>query len=516
MLLIEDSIAHRALVRSKIILLGNISTFCVIYTLYSLRYGLTVWRHPSALRIWCALETVFYAFMYWYRGHLQGDAKHPPLRSREERRALVHKVQDESHSHEKFLSGWFRGAKLEEIGRDGLKQFLDWAFWDGRSTAADEEEMNEYISEYESLTGVHFKEGKGTARCVRLTLDPIEMDSRSLVWYGLIMLADTIAGLILLWTNWQHHRYSFTRNFVFPPRPATLLASAKSPAKNISYWIKPHNSTTRVPVLYLHGIGVGLLPQVEFLNELDHSLNDNAGPDDQVGILALETLAISSRITSAILTRQEFLTQIIQVLDANGYDRFVLCAHSYGSVLSTHVLYHEDLSSRISATLLIDPVSIMLHMPDVAYNFMARPPTRANEWQLWYFGSHDPGVAHTLTRHFFWNENTLWRDRVLELVKNGMKFTAGLASDDLIVDTLSVGRYLTAGEVGDPVIEKGGDGQMKQSYEQHKPDTWKYRPWKTDGLNIVWWEKFDHAHCFQNRETRGQLVDILTKYSKAG
>ena len=59
------------------------------------------------------------------------------------------------------------------------------------------------------------------------------------------------------------------------------------------------------------------------------------------------------------------------------------------------------LAPRISATLFVDPVTLLLHMPDVAYNFTIRAPKATNEWVLWYFASKDPGVAHTLGRHFF-------------------------------------------------------------------------------------------------------------------
>ena len=132
-------------------------------------------------------------------------------------------------------------------------------------------------------------------------------------------------------------------------------------------------------------------------------------------------MQISSRLTHSILTRSEYLRQITEVLDSNDYKRFVLLSHSYGSVLSTHMLTDDGLAARVASSLLVDPVTIFLHMPDVAYNFTVRKPTHANEWQLWYFASKDPGVAHTLGRHFHWSENILWRDRIDKLVRDGMR-----------------------------------------------------------------------------------------------
>ena len=42
----------------------------------------------------------------------------------------------------------------------------------------------------------------------------------------------------------------------------------------------------------------------------------------------------------------------------------------YGSVVATHLLNEPDLAARISSVILVDPISILLNQPDVAYNFV--------------------------------------------------------------------------------------------------------------------------------------------------
>jgi hypothetical protein len=42
----------------------------------------------------------------------------------------------------------------------------------------------------------------------------------------------------------------------------------------------------------------------------------------------------------------------------------------YGSVITTHLLKTPDLASQVSSVILVDPISILLHQPDVAYNFV--------------------------------------------------------------------------------------------------------------------------------------------------
>lgn len=205
----------------------------------------------------------------------------------------------------------------------------------------------------------------------------------------------------------------------FPPRPAALFTRNTSVVPDFGYFLKEHTSKTRLPIIYVHGIGVGILPHIGFLQELHHALNDGAADDDQVGILAIEILQISSRLTSSMPRRAEVVLQMTKIIDYHfGQGRFVLASHSYGSVILTHIMTDPHLSTRISGTLMVDPVTILLHMPDVAYNFTVRHPVRANEWELWYFASKDPQIAHTLGRHFFWSENVLWRDQIDHLVAN--------------------------------------------------------------------------------------------------
>ncbi|KAI7097516.1 hypothetical protein KC352_g38582, partial [Hortaea werneckii] len=261
----------------------------------------------------------------------------------------------------------------------------------------------------------------------------------------------------------------------------------------------------------------------------DRALNASSPPHDQVGILCLEVPQISSRLTAhPILPRSEFLVQLRRILDQHrGFERFVLLSHSYGSVLSTHILTDDAMAGRVAAALLVDPVTVLLHMPDVAYNFTVRRPRKANEWQLWYFASKDPGVSHVLGRHFFWSQNVLWRDRLQHLVQqNRMRITASLARRDLIVDTEAVGAYLMQDHVvPDPVLRRrdGRDGVSEregvmglevEGQGERKKQEWKEREFVGKGLEVLWWDELDHAQVFDVKETREKLVRVLVEYCR--
>jgi pimeloyl-ACP methyl ester carboxylesterase len=530
--MLNQSLRELIFIRTVILLLHSIGPLCAAYTATLARRFFLCLRSPSdsailshileekpwteltVLQWYCVAETAFYLFFLWYRRHLNKEATHPELRSREEREKLFEKVRREIRDPVKFLRGWFCGAKLEEIGREGLREFLAWAFWEGRVEDGEEkgEELEGLIEKVEEMVGHRFKPGKGEARSLRLTLDPVEMECRSLFWYGVIMLVDTIAHLRLLAYGFGYFYSPATSFEVFPPRPlAAATAKGLSASGKMAYWFRPHAFTTRLPVLYFHGIGAGLHPHVEFLHELDEALNEGREEEDKVGILALEVLQISSRLTHAILTREELLEEMKTILDHLGWEEVVLVSHSYGSVLSTHILTDPALSSRIAHTLLVDPVTILLHMPDVAYNFTVRKPKHANEWRLWYFASKDPGVAHTLGRHFHWSQNILWRSRIEELVQGGMKMTVSLARRDLIVDTEAVGRYLMEKKAPESAV----NGDVKEQSGKEEDDLWKKRPWKGEGLEILWWDTLDHAQVFDEKATRAKLINVLVEYCKS-
>ncbi|KAK3719930.1 hypothetical protein LTR37_004053 [Vermiconidia calcicola] len=507
-------------IRICVFVLQWIGPICFGYTAWTIGKAWPALPAITAFRVWGAAESVFMLFFLWYRTHLQREATHPPPRSEEERRALFAQMRREVYDLDKFMSGWFRGAKPEDIGREDMKHFLNWAFWDGRADmtegSGDWKELEHYVDEVEAMMRRPFRPGCGAVTALRLTIDPIDMECRTLFWYFLMLMLDMITHCLMRFHGYQYFKTTAMSLQVWPPRPATWIEPERSPASTLSHWIRPHTSKTRLPILYIHGIGIGLIPHVDFLHELDAALNADDPSDGEIGILIIELLQISSRITKPVLTRPEFLRELTEVLDFHKYDRFVLASHSYGSVLSTHILNDRTLASRVSATLLIDPVSVLLHMPDVAYNFTIRPPKHAKEWQLWYFASKDPGVAHTLGRHFFWSENALWRDRIMELVQSGTRVTASLAGQDLIVDTEAVGTYLTKQELPDPVMTHDDDGRKQMELQTSKETSgdWKQKPWRGKGLEVIWWEGLDHGSIFERQETRAKLVDVLVEYSR--
>ncbi|KAF2170933.1 hypothetical protein M409DRAFT_63953 [Zasmidium cellare ATCC 36951] len=518
--MINHTPAEYAFIRACIFLLQTIPPLSVIYTAYDVLLVSKSWHLPTPLRIWLEMETIFcFAFQLPYFLYLQRDAVHPPMRSRAERKELFRRSMTGSSSSdlEYDICLWFKGANIKDIGRDGVKSWLAWAFFEGRIADDSEsaQELEEYTVDFERLLGRKFPLGMGKATPSRLTLDPIKTCYRSLTWYCCVGFVDLLAYVRLVYNGYHFHRQPLGSFFsLFPFRPVALTAKRRSPAKHTTYWCRRHTSKTRLPVIFVHGIGIGLYPYVNFLRELYKHVDDGEDKEGQVGILAIELMPISFRITYPALGRHEICREIATILEHHGYTKCVVVSHSYGSIITSHMLHDAKVRERIDSVLFIDPVCFLLQHPDVAYNFTVRKPIHANEYQLWYFASLDPGVAHTLGRRFFWSENVLWLEDLMPLVQGGMRVSVSLSGRDLIVNTEAVANYLMRGIVASANVPPDGEEPGHSSKEADNADrkAWQDRPWTGDGLEVLWFDSTDHGQVFEQRQKRVKLLEVVKTY----
>jgi len=272
----------------------------------------------------------------------------------------------------------------------------------------------------------------------------------------------------------------------FPFRWFAFFTRNVSEGRNIPYWYRPHTSKTRLPILFIHGTGVGLHPYISFFSELLAKEDPDDG--EQTGIIILELLPISARITSCLPLSKSLRAQILNIVKSHGWSKFVLAMHSFGTFVGSQLLDDPDIAPRIGPMLFADPVVFLLHLPDVAHNFLSRPPSGTMEHVIWYFSGKDPLVRHTLQRRLFWIENVLWKDEL-----RNRDVTVALGGKDAVVNSPTVRKYLLGSR------EWGGN-----------------ESWKGNGLDLVWFEGFNHAEMFDWRSSRRMLAEVLREYSVNG
>ncbi|KAL9110940.1 MAG: hypothetical protein Q9227_004555 [Pyrenula ochraceoflavens] len=461
--------------------------------------------------IWPLIVIFLIEFLFWLcvylpcKHYLQKSAVYPEKLSKNQRRDLFKRCANNIPDIENYLQKWF--LNNSDIRRENVKEFLSWALLDTDSQTKSnrrvsnptngyavenepllgtnsngetiDSELDDYVTWIERIRGRSFPTGRGSAKCLRLNIDEVDMRHRPLAWYLIVSVVDHLTSAILLYQGFRFYRLSYDLSLlpsVFPLRPLHGISRHVSASSTLSYWLRPHKSLNQRPIVFLHGIGIGLWTYTSFFSSID--------PD--IGILAIELLPISFRLTRPFPARPEFLNNLRSIISSLGtyWEEFTLISHSYGSVLTTHILHDATLSARVQSIILIDPVSILLHLPDVAYNFTSREPRQANEWQLWYCASKDMMVAHTLHRGFFWKENIIWRE---ELVHGGRRVTVVLGGQDIVAPTRSICDYL------------GGVTEE----------------WTGKGLEVLWNKDLDHAKIFETKEELAQVVRVAERYCQS-
>lgn len=162
---------------------------------------------------------------------------------------------------------------------------------------------------------------------------------------------------------------------------------------------------------------------------------------------------------------------------------------------------------------LVDPITILLSQPDVAYNFVSltilalsfmllsltatqtvREPYTAQEWLIWYYGAKDIGVAHTLGRHFFWHDNILWKEDL-----ESRRAAVFLSSNDCIVDAPAVRSYLLGkkGMAEDTNGSAHANGSASKQVEKTSSNP-AAALFSAEGIDprVLWGQGLDHAQVF--------------------
>lgn len=114
------------------------------------------------------------------------------------------------------------------------------------------------------------------------------------------------------------------------------------------------------------------------------------------------------------------------------------------------------------------------------------------------------GVAHTLSRTFFWSENILWKEDL-----SGHHATVYLSGKDSIINTPQVRAYLQ---------EKDGCCITKDENQGEADNTKELAPAKqvNGKVDVVWCAELDHGQIFQLPTWRLHLEREILTQARAG
>ncbi|KAI8384380.1 Alpha/Beta hydrolase protein [Radiomyces spectabilis] len=428
---------------------------------------------------WLAFEVLFWIYFLIQRRRLQ-QPRYPTRRlTKDERTALfwncVHTIKDP----EEWCVGWFyrrhdcSHPAFTEIRRENFALWFAWAFWHDeldkvRENSEDAAELEWMMNTAESRFQVKVLPGfNDQLQCIRLSLDPVQAVHRPLIMYAAIYCGTALFNTLFLEWSWHMKRlgsrsagvlwggfFGFLeecREMIWPS--ATDSAPKKDRAhkhKHLVYWYyEPSSpvSAKQTPIVFIHGIGAGLLCYGEFM----HHLLGLGRP-----VFCVELPYVAMHMVEHVPTADETVEEIVAMLETHGYPRAVLVGHSLGTAVASWVA--QAVPDKVAGMVMIDPICFLLHYHHVGFNFVHRTPKRLLEYLMHYLASRELHISYYISRHFQWFQ-TIYFVRNLgkeQVSKRGDDFdpqdplsntTVFLSEKDGIVDSPLVAQYLQQNHV---------------------------------------------------------------------
>jgi hypothetical protein len=250
-----------------------------------------------------------------------------------------------------FFCGWFFGAPIESITRDDAISFLSWAQFGTLPELLDapaRQDILRLLRTVETRLGLAFPPRSAGAPaplpCMRFSLEPLRWTPKPLLFYA-ACAALRAAGAARL------RALGFT--------PATVDRRA-------ACWVRMPATVegrARVPVVFAHGLGVGLVTYARLLAAL---------VDMDAPVIAVELPHLAMTLDPRPRGIDETVAGITALLDRLGYDRALLAGHSYGSLVVSWMAQRAP--DRVAGAFFVDPVTFQLHERDILYNFLYRHP----------------------------------------------------------------------------------------------------------------------------------------------
>lgn len=371
------------------------------------------------------------------------------------------------------VSGWFvrrstgscdrwPAVHLGEICENNMREFLAWAFYH----CAPDEVPRERLQEFDQLleegirwVGMRFPPGYNRdAQPMRVTMDKVNSQHRPLSQYVFTSLVLPFINSVLLHRLGFKHYKSGTLSYWHRPADHDSRHSVDSESDCEPPGLNRGDGPgiahrTLPPLVFVHGLGLNLLPYYFFIRELLTLASGRA-------VLLVSLPHISMCLQEHVPSSAETVACLSDMLSSWGYAKGHFIGHSFGSLPLAWMVRRAP--NRVSMVSFIDPVCFLIIKPDVCYNFIYKRPTCASELLSSFFVARELFIAHSLSRNFFWFENLLWPEDI------SMPCLVALSGKDGIVPAHSVRRYLSV-------------------YKQrHGVDTPK----------VVWFQDHAHGECF--------------------
>ena len=316
------------------------------------------------------------------------------------------------YSINSFLKGFFLNINdVNDIKHDNIKSFLAWALYNlslSTLTLSQHGEIDSFIRNMEDKFNIKFEEGYNeNISHVKMTLEDIPFIHRPLMMYVFAGLMDILLNFTLL---------------------KCIGGFTQLEIDNTKYWFRSCNND-KPPIILFHGITSGWVFYIRFIYTIA----------ERRTVILIDVDAIKVKSLNFNVPNAEQVTSIVvKILQRHQYSntKASIIGHSFGSILATWVIKtRPDLISHIT---LLDPVSILLCLPDVAYNFIYRKQSTIMQFLIYFCASRELTISNLLHRNFIWHNNLL----NLDSLPANIPVIVGLSGNDEVLNSPVVSKYI--------------------------------------------------------------------------
>ncbi|KAI0677587.1 hypothetical protein C8Q78DRAFT_960231 [Trametes maxima] len=357
-----------------------------------------------------------------------------------------------------YLRTWFNRVPWSAIRRHEMFSWLYWSIFNAAFPGIDEvsethkKVLNEVIQMIEHRSGSKIPDGTNpAANPLRLTLDPVNVTWRPLVWYAWVALSNAFLRRNLK-TRWNA-KIGVYKGLEYVLRVPPTWNAHTGPR----------------PIVFMHGLGLGLTQYRRFLGHLFTALPEYPvlvpllphvsqeifhsrflrpmGREEMTqclaGLLAELGWAGSSEPSSDTSDSEEKTVSESEesTTTVRTPKGVTMLSHSNGSF--SHAWMLKAYPRMIIRSCFVDPVTFCSWEGDLCYNFIYKPCSNGLDLVIKYFVGTELGVANFLQRHFDWSANCLWYEQIPH-ARDPQKTMFFLGGKDSIIDATRVKRYLTS------------------------------------------------------------------------
>jgi hypothetical protein len=208
---------------------------------------------------------------------------------------------------------------------------------------------------------------------------------------------------------------------------------------NICYWSNKSASPNNIPLIFLHGLGIGIIPYLDFIINMSHDRIVICPVLPNISNIYFHPLKFNLQKNDFFPSFDIIYQEIDEIIKLHKIVKFDIMSHSFGTFIQSCLLLENSFRSRIRKKVFVDPVCFHTNLTKVLKSVDIKKMDRGSNFLseiTHYFVYLDIYVKYATKRNLFSME-FLWGDyRYLD--EDTMIILSGndsiVAADEIFVD----------------------------------------------------------------------------------